>query len=581
MTFKELKDKLLTCEKAIKCLQNGTYKDMSKEDIQARQTKLNSIKENILKEMKLLKEAVEFDNEKDAAEFADKNPETPVKIVKEAFSIEETKAIAKKVGKAVAMALKTVGDAITSMKAIRVEENSFEIKVLYKNGSSDEFSFYISEDKLHLVDFTFDKELVDVGVKPSGEPIVHVDVLSNALVNHFKEVKVDETKGAPKGHYFTKSGNLVKGRLTKDARERGARLSDPKDKQRSKIPPVTQYNKQEAVVNESRGAFDMCVRAIQDIAADGDISEREAAMEMMIAISDKYDFDMAGLESQLFHGDDSINEGRRAKSKGGKVVTEMDYDTGGYVEAMGPMFERACKMLMMAWEEWKNGPMTEPGMIEHAKKDIIDYLDNKLEEDILQEKKGKDHDGDGDVDSDDYMAARDKAIKKAMGKEKVVKENIKSIIKKVLEEGVIKEAATKELANMADTYGGFEGMKQAIIALQDVVTDIESYYDKTRTKIQRVYDTLGDIKNEEGLKVGGFLAPAIEQAFNKDLRPAIKGGFTKGLDQPKIKMISKRDIDMHNSGERPLGEEEKQTVEKDLSSWAGVIRTTYVNFAKI
>jgi len=52
---------------------------------------------------------------------------------------------------------------------------------------------------------------------------------------------VDETKGAPKGHYFTKSGNLVKGRLTKDARERGARLSDPKDKQRSKVPPVTQY----------------------------------------------------------------------------------------------------------------------------------------------------------------------------------------------------------------------------------------------------------------------------------------------------------------------------------------------------
>ena len=50
-----------------------------------------------------------------------------------------------------------------------------------------------------------------------------------------------ETKGAPKGHYFTKSGNLVKGRLTKDARERGARLSDPKDKQRSKVPPVTQY----------------------------------------------------------------------------------------------------------------------------------------------------------------------------------------------------------------------------------------------------------------------------------------------------------------------------------------------------
>jgi hypothetical protein len=29
----------------------------------------------------------------------------------------------------------------------------------------------------------------------------------------------------------------------------------------------------------------------------------------------------------------------------------------------------------------------------------------------------KDHDGDGDIDSDDYMAAKDKAIKKSMGKE--------------------------------------------------------------------------------------------------------------------------------------------------------------------
>ena len=35
--------------------------------------------------------------------------------------------------------------------------------------------------------------------------------------------------------------------------------------------------------------------------------------------------------------------------------------------------------------------------------------------DKVDEKK-KDHDGDGDIDSDDYLIARDKAIKKAMGK---------------------------------------------------------------------------------------------------------------------------------------------------------------------
>ena len=103
--------------------------------------------------------------------------------------------------------------------------------------------------------------------------------------------------------------------------------------------------------------------------------------------------------------------------------------------------------------------------------------------------------------------------------------------------------------------------KSAIIALENIVTDIEQYYEKTRTKIQKVYDTLGEIRNEEGLKVGGFIAPAIEQAFLKDLRPVTKTGFTKGLDQPKVRTISQADIDAHNSGERPLGEEApKETV---------------------
>ena len=52
----------------------------------------------------------------------------------------------------------------------------------------------------------------------------------------------NETKEAPAGTYFTKTGNLVKGRLTKDAKARGARETDPKDKMRSKVPPVTQSN---------------------------------------------------------------------------------------------------------------------------------------------------------------------------------------------------------------------------------------------------------------------------------------------------------------------------------------------------
>ncbi len=85
--------------------------------------------------------------------------------------------------------------------------------------------------------------------KKAGKKSSHGN--SNAYKDAKKAGKAlkGETKGAPKGHYFTKSGNLVKGRLTKDAQERGARLSDPKDKQRSKVPPVTQYNKENVAPN--------------------------------------------------------------------------------------------------------------------------------------------------------------------------------------------------------------------------------------------------------------------------------------------------------------------------------------------
>lgn len=162
--------------------------------------------------------------------------------------------------------------------------------------------------------------------------------------------------------------------------------------------------------------------------------------------------------------------------------------------------------------------------------------------DFMQEEKAdKDHDGDGEVESkeDEYKGVKDKAIKKTMSKDEAVRENLKAIITKVLEEKQINEAATNVLAAFGDDYAGFDGMKSAINALENIVTDIEQYYDKTRNKIQKVYDTLGEIRNEEGLKVGGFLAPAVEQAFNRDLRPVIKQGFTKALDMPQVKKLAK------------------------------------------
>jgi len=67
--------------------------------------------------------------------------------------------------------------------------------------------------------------------------------------NNNKANEVGETKEAPPGTYFTKTGNLVKGRLTKAAKEKGARETDPKDSQRSKVPPVSQYNEEKVMAD--------------------------------------------------------------------------------------------------------------------------------------------------------------------------------------------------------------------------------------------------------------------------------------------------------------------------------------------
>ena len=178
--------------------------------------------------------------------------------------------------------------------------------------------------------------------------------------------------------------------------------------------------------------------------------------------------------------------------------------------------------------------------------DVEDEYNNFLSvnTDYVDEKKGKDHDKDGDIDSDDYLAARDKAIKKAMGKdtkEEQLKEAVKNIITRTLTEESINEAATNDLAKIAEDYGDFEGLKPAVISLQNIVTEIESFYIKTREKIQKIYNDLGEVRNEEGLKVGAFIAPSIENAFKRDLRPITKQQFHGGLEMPKVKRISESD----------------------------------------
>ena len=53
---------------------------------------------------------------------------------------------------------------------------------------------------------------------------------------------------------------------------------------------------------------------------------------------------------------------------------------GGYLELleMNPDFEEGARLLLNAWFEWKEGPMTEPHMVEEAKQDILAYLSSMM-----------------------------------------------------------------------------------------------------------------------------------------------------------------------------------------------------------
>ena len=199
MTYQEIKDRLSKCELALNKIKNGSYSSTSTVNLEKAKTQLEVLKESLTKKLALLKEAdeemgddgfVATDDEGKAEDLAKKG--VKVKLTKEhegiEFSAEEMKVIARKVGEALIKALRDVGDEIENIKAHDFDVNTFDIYVKYKNDFEDEFTFDVRDDRLHLVDFSFDKDLVDVGVKPSGEAIVNVDVLANELTKHFKSL---------------------------------------------------------------------------------------------------------------------------------------------------------------------------------------------------------------------------------------------------------------------------------------------------------------------------------------------------------------------------------------------------------
>lgn len=202
MTYQEIKDRLSKCELALSKIKNGTHSNTASIDLIKTKETLEVLKESLTKRLTLLKEEedmgddgyVSTDDEGAAEDLANKG--VKVKLTKEneqvEFSADEVKILAKDVGKAIIKALRQAGDEIESIKAHDFDINTFEIYVKYKSDFEDEFVFNITGSKLHLIDFTIDKVIGDVGVKPSGEPFINVDVVSNELTKHFKSLNEED-----------------------------------------------------------------------------------------------------------------------------------------------------------------------------------------------------------------------------------------------------------------------------------------------------------------------------------------------------------------------------------------------------
>jgi hypothetical protein len=113
--------------------------------------------------------------------------------------------------------------------------------------------------------------------------------------------------------------------------------------------------------------------------------------------------------------------------------------------------------------------------------------------------KKKDHDGDGDIDSDDYLAARDKAIKKAMGK-KPKKESIETKLAEIGKAGDITkmeaqlEFLTNHIAEKHERVSSInedDNLKELIDKkkMKDMQKEIK-LLEKRKDKMEKMYEKM-------------------------------------------------------------------------------------------
>ena len=187
-------------------------------------------------------------------------------------------------------------------------------------------------------------------------------------------------------------------------------------------------------------------------------------VEQKVSENDGESYGGSGYSEKLKEGDDEmvpVKEGKERctdceeDTEGIEILNESTLGgvvTTGNPNSLAAMSGEVIRQMMAEAGEFKaddagsqyHSSLYAENEVQEDEGENISYKDT----DVALEEKKMDHDGDGDIDSDDYLAARDKAIKKAMGK-KVKKESIDTKLAEIGKEGdIVKlEAQLEYLTN--------------------------------------------------------------------------------------------------------------------------------------
>ena len=209
---------------------------------------------------------------------------------------------------------------------------------------------------------------------------------------------------------------------------------------------------------------------------------------------------------------------------------------------------------------------------------VVGFL-NELDEDKVEsgiryfggqiafENKKKDHDGDGDVDSDDYLAARDKAIKKAIKKREDANES--------MFDDIIDEMISEEIESVDEA--------EVVMAVRALADDIQDHVERLGRMVNEDLPAIADsmvsefgLEQAQGFKENaeGVLSGALESAKQaKEGMDGLVGNMTgtgsmatsdlesdepMGLEEPGVDPLAEPDMDVNEPAaagpeDEPLG----------------------------